>query len=131
MIDERFESISAFIDGEACDVAEVIARLEEPEGQRLLVDLLRLRQAARARRTEHARGVPADTRPGARPGVAVGGPSTRRAVAPLPLAAAALLAAIVGFGIGLVTPRQPDGLAPPAASRTVRLVPGVDWTVSP
>ena len=112
------ETLSAVLDGEPVDVALLAAALDHPEGRAILVDFVRLREAARADREP----LP-DSLARARSAF------FSRGLLRWTAAAAVLL---LMFIAGLVTPlpgrtsaANPD--APPIPTRIETFQPGVDW----
>jgi hypothetical protein len=115
MNDEHLDILSALLDGEPVDPVALEHALDAPGGRRLLVEFVRLREAARAE-------LPLPPSLGAlRPRA----PFWRRAV-PLPAVAAMLL---IAWLTAWFSPRPaPEGPPdPPAPTRTVIYEPGVDW----
>jgi negative regulator of sigma E activity len=125
MKDERYEVLSALIDGEAVDPWLVEQALAEPEGLRRLVDFARLRwELARDDSRPEADQVPPT-------GAAVArGPWRLPAVFRM-AAAAALALALFGAGRLWERRHRSDPEAPPTPARIVTFQPGVDWHVSP
>jgi negative regulator of sigma E activity len=113
------ETLSAFVDGEAVDIAALSAALEDGEARRALVDFVRLRGAARS----DGAALPASLRQIRR------ALPQRRAIQWT--AAAAVLAIVFVLGM-LTSPLRPDGMtsdasSPPSPARVERFEPGVDW----
>jgi hypothetical protein len=121
---EDFEVLSAVMDGDVVDIGELEMALENPRGRRVFVDFVRLRQTAAddaaVPRREFSEGVVRD--------LTLGRPGRKRGV-PYPLAAAAILVAVL-LG-ALLSPNSatqnsaPTG--PPEPTRVLRFEPGVDW----
>jgi Anti sigma-E protein RseA, N-terminal domain len=90
-MDQHLETLSALLDGDAVDIAALDAALADAEARRGLVEFVRLRQSARDESAVPARDF------AARVGRSL---ERRRALArlrvPLPLAAAAVLLALLG-----------------------------------
>lgn len=112
------ETLSAVLDGEPVDVALLATALDDPEGRAILVDFVRLREAARA-----------DGEPLPDSLARVRQSFFSRGLLRWTAAAAVLL---LMFIAGLVTPlpgrrsaANPD--APPTPSRVETFQPGVDW----
>jgi hypothetical protein len=122
-MDEGFEVLSALLDREPVDVAQLGRSLEDPRGRRALVDFVRLRQAtdaddARPRAEFYAR---VHRERGSRWRII----SQRIS---MPVAAAALLAVVGGFLLSSAVFWGESGSArPPEATRVLRFEPGVDW----
>jgi hypothetical protein len=117
------EVLSAFVDGERVEPAELASALGEPGAREALIDFVRLRaeladdggpseRFAREMRTQ------LDDHRGRRP------PRPLRLVA---AAAVFLLATLGAFDLGrrLGPDRTPD--QPPPVARVIRFEPGVDW----
>jgi hypothetical protein len=122
-MDEGFEVLSALLDREPVDVAQLERSLEDPRGRRALVDFVRLRQATEADdarpRTEFYGRVRRER--GSRWHII----SRRISV---PVAAAALLAVLGGFLLSsVVFWGESRSARPPEATRVIRFEPGVDW----
>lgn len=121
---EDFEVLSALLDGDAVDVGQLETVLEDPEGHRVFVDFVKIRQAATndaaAPRQEFYEGVARDL---------TLNQSVRKRGLPFPLAAAAvLLAMLLGSILDLNFIRQDRAAAaPPEPARVLRFEPGVDW----
>lgn len=121
---EDFEVLSALLDGDAVDIEGLEAALENPEGRRVFVDFVRLRQTApnddMTPRREFYDRVPADL--ALRPRV-----KTRSL--PYPLAAAAVLVAmLLGSAVNLEFTSEDTGRSvPPEPTRVLQFEPGVDW----
>jgi hypothetical protein len=121
---EDFEVLSAVIDGDPVDIALLETALENAEGRRVFVDFVRLRQTAGNDngnpRREFYEGVVRD--------LTVNQPVRRRGL-PVPLAAAAILGAML-FGSMLdlnIIRRDPGPVVPPEPTRVLQFEPGVDW----
>jgi hypothetical protein len=121
---EDFEVLSAVLDGDVVDIAGLETALENPQGRRVFVDFVRLRQTAgndiATPRREFYEGVVRD--------MTVNEPVRRRGL-PFPLAAAAVLVAML-FGSMLdlnFIRRDPGPVVPPEPTRVLRFEPGVDW----
>jgi hypothetical protein len=121
---EDFEVLSGLLDRHPVDIARLETALEDAEGRRAFVDFVRLRQAAATdnatpRREFYERISEQLT-------------LTRRTKArglPLPLAAAAILVAVLlgsALDLNFVRP-DPAASAPPEPARVLRFEPGVDW----
>jgi len=117
------EVLSAFVDGEAVDPAELAAALGEPGAREVLIDFIRLRAA-----------VADESRPSdalvQRIRKRLGGRVGRQAPRLLRLAAAAVITALATLGTfdlvrGLRPGPGPD--EPPVATRVIHFEPGVDW----
>jgi hypothetical protein len=123
MNDMHTATISALVDGEYVDPAELAQALEDAEARAALVDFVRLR-----------REVLADTAP-LPPSLASLRRPARIALVTRWAAAAALL--VLVFLAGLIAPRPWTGTSsaspdsPPAPVRTEEFVPGVDWHSQP
>jgi hypothetical protein len=121
---DDLEVLSAVLDGDPVDISHLEAALENPEGRKVFVDFVRVRQTAASdnatpRRAFYA-GVVRD--------LTMNQPVRRRGL-PFPLAAAAVLGAMV-FGSMLdvnFIRRDPAPAAPPEPTRVLRFEPGVDW----
>lgn len=113
---EELEVLSALVDGEAVDPAELEHALDSPEAHSVLVDFARLRR-------ELASNDVPDPDLATRLERAVSG---RRRTGWLAAAAALLLLAV---GVPAWLDREPpDAVAPiPEIDRVLRFEPGVDW----
>lgn len=121
---EDFEVLSAVLDGDAVDIGQLETALDDPEGRRVFVDFVKLRQtaaddAAAPRREFHDRALEELT-------------VSRRIRArglPFPVAAAAILVAMLLGSLLNFNPIRQDraAAAPPEPSRVLRFEPGVDW----
>jgi hypothetical protein len=121
---EDFEVLSAVLDGDAVDIGLLELALEDPEGRRVFVDFVKLRQTAAkdigAPRREFYEGVVRDL---------TVNQHVRRRGLPFPVAAAAILVAML-FGSMLdvnFISRDPARAAPPEPTRVLQFEPGVDW----
>jgi hypothetical protein len=115
MNDEHLDIISALLDGEPVEPDALEQALDAPDGRRLLVEFVRLREAARAELPLPPSLVALRRR----------APLWRRAV-PLPAVAALLLIAwLTAWFVPRPAPEAP--LGPPAPTRTLSYEPGVDW----
>lgn len=122
-MDTHFETLSALLDGEPVKIAELEAALEDPEGQRALVDFVRLRQTARAE-AAMPRGDFSDR---VRRSFARRRRFSRLRV-PLPLAAAAVVLALLGGALLDVKRPAPAreqiaATRPPPPSRVLQFDP--------
>ena len=121
---EDFEVLSAVLDGDAVDIGQLAMALDDPEGRRVFVDFVKLRQVATnddaAPRQEFYEGVARDL---------TMNQSVRKRGLPFPLAAAAvLLAMLFGSMLDLNFIRQERApAAPPEPARVLKFEPGVDW----
>jgi hypothetical protein len=121
---EDFEVLSAWLDRDAVDIEQLTKALEDPEGRSAFVDFVRLRQA-----TAHDHAVPRkDFYARVRGELTSNRPLKTRGL-PFPLAAAAILAAmLLGSALDLNFIRQDRAAdAPPEPARVLRFEPGVDW----
>ena len=121
---EDFELLSAVLDGDVVNIAQLESALADAEGRRVFVDFVRLRQTAArdsaAPRREFYEGVVRD--------LTVYQPVKRRGL-PFPLAAAAVLGAMVlgsMLDVNFIR-RDPGPVVPPEPTRVLRFEPGVDW----
>lgn len=120
--------VSAFLDGETTDTAELAAALAAPGAREALVDFVLIRaEAGEDRSTPSARFYTAmeqELRRGPIPRVR---PRFRRAS----FAVAAVLLVGLGVAIGFAIQGRRSGSlephAPPEATREVRFTEGVDW----
>ena len=116
-MDTHFETLSALLDGEPIEIAELEAALEQPAARRALVDFVRLRQTARADaampRSDFSDGVRRSLAPHRR---------FARLRVPLPLAAAAVVLALLGGALlDLKRPAPaPEHVRPPQPSRVLQ-----------
>jgi hypothetical protein len=108
------EVISAFLDDEPFDAAELAAALADPGGRSLLVDLIALRGIVQ---------VNAETTPAARMTQKPGTWRRLAAVVALPVALAA------GYGIGWMSGTRADSTDERAPAPT-RVITDLDWQVS-
>jgi hypothetical protein len=120
MGEEAAETLSAFVDGEPVDVAELASALAGPGGSEMLLDFARLR-AEVADGVEPSEAFVERTRArlAAGPGARHRWPSAVAAAAVLALAAWGAL------DLGRRWWGRPESL--PAAASEVRFEPGVDW----
>jgi len=119
------EVLSAFVDGETVDIAELTSALAEPGAREALVDFVRLRLAFSD-----------ESRPSAtfarQMRQRLGGETVPRMVRPLRLAAAAVIAVLALFGaFGLGRRLRLDQEEPPEPTRIIRFEPGIDWKSVP
>ena len=121
---EDFEVLSAVLDGDAVDIGQLEAALENPDGRRVFVDFVKLRQATAndvltPSREFHDRVLD---------DLKLNKPARTRGV-PFPIAAAAiLLAMLLGSLMEQNVIRQvPAAPGPPEPTRILRFEPGVDW----
>ena len=121
---EDFEVLSALLDREPIDIAQLEAALEDRRGRQALVDFVELRQtvaadAARPRPAFYARVAPERSWPRRMIGRRV----------PLPLAVVAvLLAWLTGTLLNRdANSRERPSIPPPDVTRVLRFEPGVDW----
>ena len=113
MTTETFPILSALIDRESVDPEALGVALENPDGRQLLVDFIRLReQVSSELRQEEPLASPR-----------IDWPRPRRYWR---LTAAALLPLIVGIGSGYWWSER-EQRRPPAPTRVMQFVPGVDW----
>lgn len=107
---DKYEVLSAFLDGESVDPVELEEALTDTDGRALLIDLVALRQL-----------VDEGSGPGRHDTAARRhAPRRMRALS----AAAIVLASILGYAIGQI--QEPaTGDAPPVPSRVVRVT--TDW----
>jgi hypothetical protein len=121
---EDFEVLSAVLDGDSVDIAQLESALADAEGRRLFVDFVRLRQTAAkdpaAPRREFYDEVVRD--------LTANQPFRRRGL-PFPLAAAAVVGAmLLGSMLDLnFISDDRAAAAPPEPTRVLRFEPGVDW----
>lgn|SRR5688572_3042195 len=121
---EDFDVLSAVLDGDAVDIGQLENALDDPEGRRVFVDFVKLRQSAAnddiTPRREFYEGVVRD--------LTRNQPVWRRGL-PYPLAAAAvLLAMLFGSLLDQSFIRHDRAAAgPPEPARVLRFEPGVDW----
>jgi hypothetical protein len=122
---DDFEVLSAVLDGELVEIEPLERALNDPAGRRMFVNFVDLRQlstggdsslSAAFYRRASATGLMKPPSRGARR-------------IPLPLAAAAVLVAmLLGSLINSTLVRQDSAtLAPPEPTRVLRFEPGVDW----
>ena len=126
---QGLEVLSALVDGEAVDPAELAEALAHPDAREVLVDFARLRSLAAAD----------DARPSPRfytrmeRGLGAEDPrATRRSPRFAALAVAAVLLVGVGLAAGLfLQPAERSSSSapdrPPSATREITFTPGVDW----
>jgi len=112
------EVLSAFVDGEPVDPAQLAAALHDPDARAALIDFVRFRDAARA----DTEALPASLE-------RLRQPTPQRRVLRWVAAAAVL---VLMFVAGLLTPqpwRQNPASSdtPPQPTRIERFEPGVDW----
>lgn len=113
MTEEHGGVLSALIDRELVDADALQSALDAPEGRALLVDFVRLRTLVAAE-------LDLDS---ARPASAFATQRSRRA---LTWAAAAVVPLMLGLGGGYWWRVHAES-QPPAPTRVVQFVPGVDW----
>lgn len=120
MNEHRQDLLSAFLDGEPVDTAEILGVLDTAGGRDAAIDFLRFRAAAQggARPSEafYERVRPMLAAPGPRAG----------AWREWRFAAALALSAAVGMWAGS-TFVEPPADVPPVPARVVEFQPGVDW----
>lgn len=123
MNDAWVETLSRLIDGEDVDVGILANAIESTEGRRLLVDFATIRAAAR-----QDRAVPSDDFYRRLPSMLASTSTMRRPQAISYRLAAALVAAaaLLGFGLDLVSERQMN--VPPRADRVLRFEAS-EWTM--
>jgi negative regulator of sigma E activity len=117
------EVLSAFVDGERVEPAELASALGEPGAREALIDFVRLRAA-----------LADDSRPSEafveRVRKRLGSRRAAWRARPVRLVAAAAVLALAALGaLDLGRRFRPAGPAdePPAVSRVIRYEPGVDW----
>jgi RNA polymerase sigma factor (sigma-70 family) len=117
------EVLSAFVDGEQVEPAELASALDEPGAREALIDLVRFRAA-----------LADDSRPSQafveRMRERLGGRRAPWRARPLRLGAAAAVLALAAVGALDLSRRlrpEPPPDEPPAVSRVIRYKPGVDW----
>lgn len=120
---EDFEVLSAVLDGDAVDIGLLESALEDPEGRRVFVDFVRIRQTAASDnampRREYSERALEDLKVSRR---------IRARGLPFPVAAAAILVAmLLGSLLNLDSVTQNRAAAPPEPARVLRFEPGVDW----
>ena len=122
-MDTHFETLSALLDGEPVEIGDLEAALEQPAARRTLVDFVRLRQTARHDAATPRKDFSDRVRHSFAP--------HRRLVGlrvPLPLAAAAVVLALLGGALLDVKRPAParDQVRPPEPSRVLTFdrVPG-------
>jgi hypothetical protein len=121
---EEFEVLSAVLDGDPVDIAQLETALEDAEARRLFVDFVRLRQTAASDNTtprgEFSERALAELTVSRRIGA-------RRL--PLPVAAVAILVAmLLGSMLDLdLIRRERAPSVPPEPTRVLQFEPGVDW----
>ena len=116
--DTHTETLSALCDGETVDPEALAAALDDPAARRALVEFVRLRHSVNLDRAPLPRSLDA---------LRVGRLSILRATMPLPAVAALALLVLLG---AWVMPRPwstPSTDTPPAPTRVIQYVPGVDW----
>jgi hypothetical protein len=121
------EVLSAFVDGERFEPADLATALAEPGARELLVEFVRLRMA-----------VADDSRPAAsfarEMRERLGGGRARRLPPFLRGTAAAAVLALAAYGafdLGRLLRRLPPADEPPPVTRVIRFEPGVDWMPVP
>ena len=122
-MNDRFEVLSALIDGEDLDVDHLTAVLSTVDGREALADYLRTRRMVRA---DDADPLP-DMATRLRATIVSRRPRARFAVA---AAAVIAMAFLGGWWTGLRRP-PPSSDAPPAVTRTLTFERNVDWHVAP
>jgi len=120
---EDFEVLSAVLDGDAVDIGQLEAALDDPEGRQVLVDFVKVRQTAASDnatpRREFSERALADLTMSRR---------IRARGLPFPMAAAAILVAmLLGSLLNLDSVRRERPAVPPEPTRVLRFEPGVDW----
>lgn len=120
---EDFEVLSAVLDGDPVDLAQLETALDNSEGRRAFVDFVRLRQTAASDnampRREFSERARADLTVSRR---------IRDRSLPFPVAAAAILVAmLLGSLLNFDSVRPERPAAPPEPTRVLRFEPGVDW----
>jgi hypothetical protein len=130
-VEDRVELLSAFLDGEEIPPGELARALAEPEAREYLRDFASMRNAVQTDETrpsvsfyERMEGVLSENPPGLRHS------RIRAATRASLVAAAIVLAAILGViaGLEFTTAKRFD--VPPAYERRVDFVRGVDWEES-
>ena len=120
---EDLEVLSAVLDGDPVDIAQLEAALETPEGRKVFVDFVRVRQTAASDNAMPRR----EFSERALEQVTVSRRIRTRGL-PFPVAAAAILVAmLLGSLLNLDSIRQERPAAPPEPARVLRFEPGVDW----
>ena len=121
---EELEVLSAVLDGDAVEIGQLETALEDPEGRRIFVDFVKLRQTA----ANDAAAPPREFYDRVLGDLKLNKPAKARGV-PFPLAAAAVLVAMLfGSMLDLNFIRQDRAAAgPPEPTRVLRFEPGVDW----
>jgi negative regulator of sigma E activity len=130
-VEDRVELLSAFLDGEEIPPGELAQALAEPEAREYLRDFASMRNAVRADETrpsasfyESMEGVLSE------PPARLRHSRVRSATRGSLLAAAVVLAAILGVIAGLEFNTANRSDAPPEYDRRVDFVRGVDWEES-
>jgi hypothetical protein len=119
MTDVHTEVISAFCDGEIVDPDRLAAALADPRGREALIDFARLRAAVGS----------VEALPASLATLRTAGTGSRVRAWAVAAAAAAMVLLIVAAASLLprsLDPRNADQ-SPPAPTRVLRFVPGVDW----
>ena len=111
-------TLSALCDGEAVDPEALAAALEDPAARRALVDFVTLRHAMCRDSGPVPRSLEALRRRRS--------PILRTSL-PLPAVAALVLLAMLGAWAIPRPSRAPSTNTPPAPTRVITYVPGVDW----
>ena len=110
------ELMSAFVDGEPVDPDSLAAALQDDEARQVLVDFVRLREAARRADREMPPSLATLRRK----------PAWQMTV-PLPAVAALVLVALLASWFMPRAARIDGPPDPPAPARTLTFEPGVDW----
>ena len=116
--DSHTETLSALCDGEMVDPDVLAAALDDPAARQALVEFLRLRHAV------NLDGAPLPRSLGALRRRRL---SVVRASVPLPAVAALVVLAVLGAWAIPRPWRAPSSDTPPAPTRVITYVPGVDW----
>ena len=116
--DSHTETLSALCDGEMVDPDALAAALDDPAARQALVEFVRLRCAVNRDRAPLPRSLEALRRHRW---------SIARASVPLPAVAALVVLAVLGAWVIPRPARAPSSDTPPAPTRVISYVPGVDW----
>jgi hypothetical protein len=135
-MDEHFDTLAAWADGEPVDRAAVLRALETADGRDYVMDLMALRRMVTVTTPGEAGGSSSLSRTSGPQDLRTSGPRWRL----VPAAAAAVLCVAVGYGAGRFsaaggTPQTPvvmpaSAPAPssaPAPTHVIRFEAGVDW----